>query len=1413
MAHYRNRMTHSSLQFVERGERRSKLVGSFPEVDTHHLSHFKPAMHPTGDHSEQHLPSSKTKERELTEKDLKWKLKYAHLYPKTNWMKEIRRVTNANVKTYALVLRSLPESPMNMPEKILLNRQLKDAIKHGVGSRKYHNIRHSIKVVADASQKLQRNTSNSFGFRGSGFSPLVLWGDTIGKITANFGTNVASYFSFLRFLVLLNTLMCILMFCFVSLPQIITLEVNDDNISGFFMKLSSTIFFYGAYSNSSIEHGPSKYNRPLAYLTTWSCANLLAVLIIVISMFVKYKTIKGYNFKDSEPYSSCLFTSWDHSVTNRNKVEKMKGFIANYFKETKKEEEIKERSTASKKVNLYLIRIVCNVVSICVLGGSAYLIYWVASHTITPELAVPKEVNDFILKYQLTLLVSLLKILIPPLLSLLLYIEKYHPRTQIKVKIARTAAFYVASLVVFLASLYELSRKCALDVADDSTVCCWENEVGENLFQIIILDLVLGIVVGVVITGGQAFLYFTGILRRFGRPDFNVANLILDLVYGQALIWLGLFAAPFLAFVGLIKLTIIFYFNYGLVWLFCEPNNVFRASRSGTFYMFILLTTHFVCLFPMTYAIIKLKPSDACGPFRTKQRVYEVLTHEIGVSPDWIYDIIQFCSTPAVIIPVIIFLILVTLYYKVKSSTLHAETKELRHHLEFERKEGKRNVYAAATRLVSSRSVPNDLNELGISRSIDSHNDHGHATEANIRRNLNGQYQQQLDAKDLLAKDGQGPNKGHAPNVQINSPSGQSQLLKAQAPSPIGQGIKSNQGNGHSGQGLPSKSLQQQLDAKDLLAKDGQGPNKGHAPNVQSNSPSDQSQLLKAQAPSPIGQGIKSIQGNGHSGQGLPSKSLHSSTDQITRPQVQGHVHSGQSAPLNSIHTNNQSYSISGQAPSTVPGSSSVDTGLIIQPWVISDGSSPTASPRPYNVNAALSPSENPLIANINVSPRKNPSNPTSNSQTPHRDGPPQHSKKEQPQESSSISTRQSSGIPSKPSSSQPAQPQPKARAPQPPGSNFSPSSQISDSANASSKSLALSSNSKAADFPNSKVSLPPSNIPTAASSNILSLSLTSSLSPASSQIIKSSANDTPIESSNTDNTSPAISNPASSSITNVSSSTVSSPSQSSDINLVKPPNRNPIKRKPDQTTGESLGAAPSSKSVHKTIISLHPDTSIHPSLTSEHNSNQLDEPTHYKDQIDEPTHYRDQIDEPTHYRDQLDKPTHYRDQLDKPTHYRDQLDKPTHYRDQLDEPTHYRDQLDEPRHSSDYPYQVNVPADCSDHSDSFLSSDPQTMAFHQMSSILPDNEFTDVGPRDVDNHRNQPTLHLSDDDSSLSFTPDFDERSDESYDNEPVTSRFEPEPEDGDSLDLHILDLGDMHVDKPYSDFSWNDSDSNTNN
>ncbi|KAH9514125.1 hypothetical protein Btru_030338 [Bulinus truncatus] len=664
-----------------------------------------------------------SRNRTPSEDDLKWKLRYAHLYTEINWMNEIKYVCQAtnSMKPMESTLKNLREYPIDIQEKLRLSRKLRREL--GDSQLRTGSLRRGSVATKQLSQKIKRKTTNSLGFSRSGFSPFALWGDTLGRIAAYFGSNVASYFSFLRFLVIINIVMCVLMFGFVSLPQIITGDVYSNIVeSGFFGELTKTIFFYGAYSNDSIGSSNTvlEYKRPLAYLITWSCANFLAVIIIVISMYINYRRIKGYNLGDSEPYSTQLFTSWDYTVTSRKGTEKMKGFIINYFRETKKEESFQKSLTYKQRMNLWIIRIVCNLVSIGALGGSAYLIYFVAENTIKIGTDVPQVISDFFRKYQLTLLVSGLKVVVPPLLSLLLLFERYHPRTEIKIKISRTVIFYVASLVVFLASVYSLSNKCMSDSTkhDNVTYCCWENQVGEQLFQMVILDLILCVLVGLVITGGQSLLYKFGLLRKFGKPDFDVAGLILDLVYGQALIWLGLYAAPFFAMVALVKLVIIFYFNYGLARIFCEPNNVFRASRSGTFYLFVLVATQFVCLFPMTYAIVNLDPSDSCGPFRNNSRVYEVLTDEIGDGPEWLQDIIHFASTSAVIIPLIIILILLTIYYKARSETLHNETKELRHHLEFERKVEKRKIYATA-KLVQGISVPNGLDELGRTRSTE----------------------------------------------------------------------------------------------------------------------------------------------------------------------------------------------------------------------------------------------------------------------------------------------------------------------------------------------------------------------------------------------------------------------------------------------------------------------------------------------------------------------------------------------------------------------------------------------------------------------------------------------------------------------------------------------------------------------
>ncbi|CAG5129974.1 unnamed protein product, partial [Candidula unifasciata] len=260
-----------------------------------------------------------------------------------------------------------------------------------------------------------------------------------------------------------------------------------------------------------------------------------------------------------------------------------------------------------------------------------------------------------------------------------------------------TVVFDVASLVVFLISVYSVSTQCLSTQTTNHTYCCWENEVGEQLFQVIVLDLAITLVLGLALTGGRTLLVKFTNLKKLGYQNFSVENFILDLVYGQALVWLGLLFAPMLALVGFLKLTILFYFNFVLARTCCvAPDKVFRASRSGTFYLFVLLVTLFVCLLPMTYAIIKIEPSASCGPFKENFHFYEVLTDRIGESPDWIQDIFTYASTPAVVIPALIVLLLVILYYRAKSTVHKMEAKELRFILQFERKVGKRRIFARA---------------------------------------------------------------------------------------------------------------------------------------------------------------------------------------------------------------------------------------------------------------------------------------------------------------------------------------------------------------------------------------------------------------------------------------------------------------------------------------------------------------------------------------------------------------------------------------------------------------------------------------------------------------------------------------------------------------------------------------------
>ncbi len=75
---------------------------------------------------------------------------------------------------------------------------------------------------------------------------------------------------------------------------------------------------------------------------------------------------------------------------------------------------------------------------------------------------------------------------------------------------------------------------------------------------------------------------------------------------------------PILLLISFIKILCLFYIRTVVVSIFNKPpRTMFRIASTRNFYLAILLTVTFLCLFPIGYAAIQISPSVYCGPFRS----------------------------------------------------------------------------------------------------------------------------------------------------------------------------------------------------------------------------------------------------------------------------------------------------------------------------------------------------------------------------------------------------------------------------------------------------------------------------------------------------------------------------------------------------------------------------------------------------------------------------------------------------------------------------------------------------------------------------------------------------------------------------------------------------------------------------
>ncbi|NXL67671.1 TMC7 protein, partial [Chordeiles acutipennis] len=560
-------------------------------------------------------------------------------------------------------------------------------------------------------------------------SYLELWRHDIHSIEGKFGTGIQSYFSFLRFLVLLNFIIFIVMFSFVTLPSIISkygifnssfAKIPPKNIephctvykpngnkglvyfytylkdllsgTGF---LEVTSLFYGYYTIDAAWFSILRYNLPLAYLLATFAYLALSLLWIIIRSVEGFKQNLVHDEDQFQSYCNKVFAGWDFCITDPNAAQ-LKHRSLQYELQTDLEEERLKRKIADRtmkeKLRIYSLRIFINIIVIAVLSGCFYSIYraTVFSQENSSYVGNTNFQANLLVQYLPSIVITLANFIAPQIFSFLIGFEDYSPAFEIRLTLMRCVFVRLANIGVLLFSLWSHISYC---VTNECKACgynyelypCWESEVGQEMYKLMIFDFII-------ILGVTLFVDFPRKLlvthcsckpiQWCGLQEFGISDNVLEIIYGQTICWIGTFFSPLLPAIATVKYFIIFYIKkISLIHTRKPAARPIRASSSNFFFLVVLLIGLVLAFIPLGISIAHIPSSKACGPFRSFNTSWAVVPDTINGLPTGLQQVLYGIASEAFAVPFFMVICLVMFYFIALAGAHKRVVEQLREQL------------------------------------------------------------------------------------------------------------------------------------------------------------------------------------------------------------------------------------------------------------------------------------------------------------------------------------------------------------------------------------------------------------------------------------------------------------------------------------------------------------------------------------------------------------------------------------------------------------------------------------------------------------------------------------------------------------------------------------------------------------
>ncbi|XP_061586207.1 transmembrane channel-like protein 2-B [Cololabis saira] len=668
------------------------------------------------------------------------------------------------------LITTLRNKPWRMKKRLILFKEAREFIEKfegALGKGKGRKL-YAFKVMM--TKKLIKFNRDFENFK----TACIPWERKIKEVESHFGSSVASYFLFLRWMYGLNLVLFGFMFGLVVLPEVLlglpygsvprkTVPRDEQDTAMDFSVLFDfggyckySFLFYGYY-NDERTVGFLQFRLPLSYLLT-GVGIFGYSLMVVIRTMARNSNEGGDGGAEGEfTFSWKMFTSWDYLIGNPETADNKYASITTSFKES-----IVDEQENQKDENIHLqrfLRVLANFLILCCLGGSGYLIYYVVKRSQEFANMDPKALSWFE-KNEVEFVMSLLGLVCPSLFEMIAELEDYHPRIALKWQLGRIFALFLGNLYTFLFALFDdVTAKLEMEKtiknatewawkeyyanyssyynttdvppmnihpADAIRGPCWETTVGIEFVKLIVSDvqvtyltILIGDFVRALIVRFLNYCWCWDLEAGFpSYGEFDISGNVLGLVFNQGMIWMGAFYAPGLVGLNVLRLlTSMYYQSWAVMACNVPHERVFKASRSNNFYMGMLLLVLFLSLLPVVYTIMTLPPSFDCGPFSGQEQMYDVVVETIDQDlPAFIGNIFTYASNPGLIMPAILLMVLAIYYLNTVSKGYQQANTDLKRKMQVAREEEKNR----RNNKESHNQVMKDLEDLLPDKSLDS---------------------------------------------------------------------------------------------------------------------------------------------------------------------------------------------------------------------------------------------------------------------------------------------------------------------------------------------------------------------------------------------------------------------------------------------------------------------------------------------------------------------------------------------------------------------------------------------------------------------------------------------------------------------------------------------------------------------